>query len=373
MVMLKNVVEKVKHILLPGPIEVDKEVLVSASYRPISHRSKEFVEIYRELISMLKKILKINKGYLITIPGSSTVGIEASFNNIVSQRTRVLVLDYGFFGYRLYEMARRHTKRVTYVRYSYTSPPTKEELLGVIEKNDFDVLALVHNETSNGYVVRFLDEIAKIVYEKNAYMIVDGVSSVGAEPIDFDNSGIDLLITGSQKALGGIPGLSIVAISKRVYQYMLELKEKGYSPLFYLDIPLYIEEFNKYGWTPSTPPVNVVYALHTSLKKILEYGVDNYIRLHSDRAKRVYEYAVSSGFNLMIQDHYYRSNTVAVIDIGSKAMDIVNKLKEEYGIYVSPGLGDVKDRVLRIGMMGFIDINVLLYTIDLIKKLKSTG
>jgi len=367
--MVLDRIMNIKKVLLPGPIHIPSDILQYAALKPISHKGKDFIDLLSNISTYLRIIMGINKkDYLIFIPGSSTIGIEAVFSNIVNKNTNVLVLEYGFFGYRIREIVSRYTNNVKSINYKFPYIPRKHEIIDILERENYDVVALVHNETSIGYVIRFLPDIAKIVHEKDAYLIVDGVSSIGAEEFRLSEWDIDAVITGSQKALGGLPGISIVGFSNRLYERILDLKCKGHKVPFYFDIQLHINEYRKYGTTLTTPPINSFYVLYKSLEKIVNMGVDKYLDLHRIRAVKVYKYAFERGLRPIVEDPYYRSNSVAVFYL-ENALSIVNEIKRRYGILLTTGLGEYENKIVRIGMMGLIDINDIIEAIDLILKL----
>ncbi len=366
--MVLNRIMNIKKVLLPGPIHIPEDILQYAALKPIIHGTKDFKDLLSITTNNLRAIMGINKkDYLILMPGSSTVGIEAVLSNIVDENTKVLVLEYGFFGYRIREIVSRYTNNVKSINYKLPSIPRKSDIMNVIERENYDIVALVHNETSIGYVIRFLPDIAKIVHEKDAYLVVDGVSSIGAEEFKLSEWGIDAVITGSQKALGGLPGFSIVGFSNRLYERIQDLRHKGHKVPFYFDIPLYLDEHKNHGRTLTTPPVNSLYVLFKSLEKIVAMGIDRYLDLHRTRAVKVYEYALKHGLKPVIEDPYYRSNSVAVFYI-ENSLSIVDEIRRRYGILLASGLGEYRNKMIRIGMMGFIDLQDIIEAIDLILK-----
>jgi len=361
-----NRIRSIKKILLPGPIEIPDELLKYASLKPINHRSSDFIELLSKVMGYLRTVLGIdNEDHLIMIPGSSTIGLEAVFSNIVSRDTRVLVLEYGFFGYRIREIVSRYTDKVDTITYKYPEIPCRDDILGVLEDHDYDVVSIVHNETSIGYVIRFLQDIVRIVHGKDAYLVVDGVSSIGVEPFMLSRWGVDAVVTGSQKALSGLPGLSIVGFTRRFYDRVMELRRQGHKVPFYIDIPMYVEEYGRYGWIPTTPPINSLYVLYAGLRKIMDIGLDNYLELHRRRAVEVYKYAMDHGLEPVIKDPYYRSHAVAVFHM-ENSIRIVERIRREHGVLLAFGVGEYRDKMIRIGMMGFIDTRDIIEAIDLV-------
>ena len=362
-------IKSVRHVLLPGPIDVEEDVLAKASIKPTSYRSSEFIELFLKTHSMLKEVLGLHRGEVVVLTGSGALGLDAVAASLTcGWNPRILVPVYGYFGEFAREILSRHCGCVETILYDYYNPPDKDRLLRDIGERDFDILVLVHCETSTGYTYRFLRDVARVVREKNAYLVVDAVSSVGAEEIRMDEWGVDVVVAASQKALGGIPGLAIVGLSDRVVELIGKLKGSGCRPPFYMDLGLYIEYLRNYKCSITTPGVNAFYTLYASLLKILGYGLDNYIRLHRERAMAVYKCIEEHGLETIVSDNTYRSHSVVVIKTPGRAFDVVESVYRDKKVLIAPGLGGMAGDVVRIGVMGFVDTSVV---VDVIRYIAS--
>ncbi|RLG84355.1 MAG: hypothetical protein DRO40_01575 [Thermoprotei archaeon] len=365
-------IKNVKRILIPGPIEPHDDVKKSLQLPMISHRSEEFSELYYGIEKMVKTILYASKrDHVVMIPGSSILGLETVFINTIDTKTRVLLLKYGFFGEWMKDIVGRYTNNVDVIESPAGTVPDKSLVIDKIKSGGYDIIGLVHCETSTGVTLRYLRDIGKAARESGALLIIDGVSSVGAEEIRFDEWCIDAIVTGPQKAFGSPPGVSIVTLNERVLDRVNEISSRVRIP-FYMELSRYVEYKVKYGWTVTTPPVNNVIALYTSLKKITNYGVDNYLEMHKNRALEVYRYAEEKGLKLFVKSPENRSYSVSVIEVNN-AVDIVKKIKKEHGIIVASGLGELRDVVVRIGMMGFTPTEYIKEAIDILAKYTSTS
>ncbi len=362
-------ISSVRHVLLPGPIDVGEDVLARASIKPVSYKSREFTELFIETHSMLREILGLYSGEVVILTGSGALGLDAVLASILcGWNARVLIPVYGYFGIFVKEIVSRYTDNIETINYGYHNPPDRDMLLKDISERDFDILILIHNETSTGYTYRFLRDLARVVREKNAYLIVDGVSSVGVEEIRMDEWGVDVVVTASQKALGAIPGLAIVGLSERAIELIKKVRERR-KPPFYMDLWLYIEYLRKHKCSITTPGINTFYTLYTSLKKIIDYGVKNYYRLHRDRALSVYKRVDEHRLETIVKNNEYRSHSVVVLETPGKALDIVEKVYRDLGIAIAPGLGDIANDIVRIGIMGFIDTDIVVKVVDYIARL----
>jgi len=363
---VENIVSRIDLNLTPGPIEPPVDVKRALLLKTISHRSPEFTELYHNIDKLYNKIVGLeHDGETIIMPGSGTLGIDSVFANIVSKDTKALVIDTGFFGQRLADLLSRYTRNIDVAKYPLGTVPDKNDILARIENGEYDIVALVHNETSTGTTIRYLEEIGRKVRHHGGYLVIDGVSSVGAEEIYFSKWEIDAIVTGSQKALAAPAGLCIVTLSNRIIDAFEEFRSKIDRIPYYMDLLEYIRCKREYGWVPTTPPVNVVYAFYKSLEKINNYGIQEYFELHKKRAEEIYRYAMEKGLEPFVNNSKWRSRSVAVFKV-EESTRIVDILRKTYGIQVSAGLGELNNKLIRIGIMGFIETTKVLKTINLI-------
>ncbi len=362
---LLDVIRVYRRIMLPGPIDIVDDVMEAAAVKPISHRIPEFSELYTAITGMLDKLLGVEKGRGVTFlaPGSATLGLDMVYANTVTRDTRVLVVSSGFFAQRLRWMVERYSRSVDVLSVEPGYAPSYEEVARRIENGGYDVVTMVHTETSTGVTVRYISDVARVCRENNALFILDAVSSVGAEEVAVTRWGIDALVTAPQKAIGAPPGVAIVALGKRALEYIGE--KRGWSVPYYYDIPMYIRYKEEHGWIPTTPPTNNMYALYRALKKITEYGVENYVELHRRRAEELYGYLEEKGLRVFPRQPEYRSRSVLVIE-KENALGAAERIKKEHHVLVATGVADYADKLIRIGIMGFIDTDEVKRVIDIL-------
>jgi len=370
---LDELIEKINRItkvLIPGPINPIDEVRKAASINVFSHRSEEFSLLYAGIEDYIKRIIGGSKDVdIILMPGSSTLGIESIFTNILTPKDRVLVLKQGYFGEWMENIVKRYSDNVEILEAKYGETVDPGIVVDRVKEGGYDVVGVVHYETSTGTAVRYLDLLGKASSETGSILVVDGVSSVGAEKIEMSKWGINAIATGSQKCLGAYPGLSIIALDKKIIDEIYNKSRNNMiKPPFYMDLKKYIEFKEKYGWTVTTPPINNVVGLYVSLKKIIEYGIDNYFDLHKKRCIEIYDYAEQKGLEPFVKNQSIRAYSVAVFKVNN-AESIVSALKNTYGFLVATGLGKYRDVLIRIGIMGFTPTNVVKEAINYIVKI----
>ncbi len=362
-------IKKIKKILLPGPIDIEDEVLRAAAIKPISHRIPEFSSLYLEITRMYDELVGLRRGDGETIlaPGSATLGLDMVYANLLTEKSRVLVVKYGFFAKRLEWMVRRYSRSVDVLETAPGTLPSLDEILGRVENREYSVVTMVHNETSTGVTARYIDELARICRKNNAIFILDAVSSIGAEELKASDWGIDVVVAAPQKAIGAPPGLAIITLNKRAIE-AVEAARRHRSVPYYYDIPMYIRYKREHGWIPTTPPTNNMYALYVALKKIHRYGIDKFIEMHKKRSEKIYRYAEKKGLKIFPENNEYRSRSVLVIE-KNNAISIVDYVKKKYGILIATGVAEMADKLIRIGMMGFMDEGGIKKAIDIVSAL----
>ncbi len=339
-------------LFTPGPVEVPKEVLEACSKKLIHHRGEDFHYLFDSVVSKLSRIAKL-KGFVALIPGCGTAAVDAAAWSLASPRDRVLVLARGEFGYRLIDTFRRRGAEVTVVEAPFGNAEPLEEVLGLVENGRFDIVALVHCETSAGTKYPYLKEIAKACRSLGSKLLIDAVSSFAGEELDM-SWGIDVVATASHKALASIPGVAIVLVSDEVSREIIE-KPRSVPPS--LDLAKYVE-FNAKSETPFTPSITAIYALHAALERIERIGIDRYIEMHREKAQYLYDRAKELNLEPVPKDRNARSNTVVALQTDVSAIRIKKELKAR-GFIVSTGMGKHRDSVIRIGTMGNVSLEDL--------------
>ncbi|MEM0351192.1 MAG: alanine--glyoxylate aminotransferase family protein [Archaeoglobaceae archaeon] len=333
-------------LMIPGPVQVHERIIRAMCRQMIGHRSAEFGEILKFCAEVMKEVFG-TKGDVFFISGSGTAGIEAAIASF-SKVGKFVTLENGKFGERLGEIAERYAE-VERISFEWGRPLDLEKLKEALE-NGARAVAFVHNETSTG-MLNPAEEIAKIAKKYGALTVMDAITSAGGDYVKMDDWGIDVAVVGSQKCLGAPPGLAIVAVNERAWEF--------YNPRcpLYLDLNAYKKKFAELQ-TPYTPAIPLFFALEEALKMVKEEGLEKRIQRHRRMSRAVREWAKAMELELFpkIDGKAEYSNTVTAICIpnGITEKELRDTLRREYGILVSGGQEKVKGKIFRIGTMGNI-------------------
>ncbi len=346
-------------LLIPGPTPVSSEVLRALSQETISHTDDRFVNIFKSALEKTKVFFGTEVGLPFIIAGSGTLGMEMSLVNVLKENESILVLSNGFFGDRFIEIGETIGANVDFLR----AIPGERVLLDDIEKKlkerEFDVLTITHVDTSTG-VIANVAEIAELVrsVSKDTIIVVDGVCATGGVREEFDKWGIDVIFTGSQKALAVPPGLTLLAFSERAIE---KRKSMGKIRYYYDDIERWkpvMEDPHKYF---ATPAVNMIYALNASLTDILSQGLDSYFEKQKRLAKQVRSAMKVLSFEIVAR---FPAPTLSVF-VYPEGIDDPQFRKALYskGIVVAAALKELAGKCFRMGHMGSLTEDELLVAI----------
>lgn len=348
------------HLFVPGPVDVDPEVAAQQTKPMLAHRSKEFEAIFRRAAEQSQALFGTQ--FRVFLSTSSGTGLqEAAIRNLVKER--VLVCVNGAFSKRWYEVATTNGKTTDKLEAEWGTPIRPEEVEAALRKEKYDLITVVHNETSTG-LQNPIPEIAAAVRRASpdTLIAVDTVSSLGGVNFAMDEWGLDFVLTSSQKALALPPGLSLAAVNDRAMVRAEEVPNRGW----YFDI-LRLEKHRLKDSTPATPAISLIYALDYQMGRILAEGIPQRATRHSALQQRVERWALANGFSMYAEEGY-RSQTVSCIT-NTREVDIsaLNKFLGEREMRISNGYGDLKNKTFRIAHMGEIhmtDVETLLAAMD---------
>jgi aspartate aminotransferase-like enzyme len=340
-----------RYLFTPGPTPVPGEVLASLAEPVIHHRGPDFVEIYGRVLERLRTIYRTENDVLL-FTASGTAAFESAVANLTSPGDRQLVVSAGYFGERWKTMARTFGADLVDLTYEWGDVPDPSDLESKLaEARDVSVVYLVHSETSTG-VVADVQALAAAAKDAGALVVVDAVSSLGAVPLETDEWGIDVVVSGSQKALMAPPGVSFVSVSPAA----LEAAGRSTSPRFTLDW-----ETTRKGQenldTPFTPAVSTIRALDVALGLLLEEGLDNVFERHVRLGRAAREGVKAMGLELFSPDDDRSAVVTAVrgpagVDLG----EFLLLLRDRLGVQLIGGQGGLKGKVFRIGHIGWFDV-----------------
>jgi predicted phosphoserine aminotransferase len=347
-------------MFVPGPVDVDPAVLAAQAQPMMPHRSKDFEAIFQRAGEKSQRVFYTQSRVFI-LTASGTGSQEAAVRNLAAGK--VLSCVNGSFSQRWHEVATTNGKLADKVEVSWGEAVLPDMVAEALNKDKYDVITIVHNETSTG-VQNPVKEIAEVVHRLSpeTLVCVDAVSSLGGTKIEMDAWGIDLLFTSSQKCLALPPGLSLCAVNDRAMQRAETVPNRGW----YFDL-VRLEKHRTKDSTPATPAMSLIYALDLQLDRILTEGLDNRFARHSAMAKRSQEWAEKKGWKLFAPPGY-RSHTLTVVE-NPPTFDVsaLNKYMAPRGIRLANGYGQLKGKTFRIAHMGEIqmtDLEALLASID---------
>ena len=344
-------------LFLPGPTDVDPEVLQAQAQPMIGHRSQEAVELFQRMHPKLQQVFATRSPVFIST--SSGTGLqEAAMRNCVAER--VLVGVCGAFGERWHQVAVDNGLSADRVDADWGSPVTANQVEAALKLGSYDALAIVHNETSTG-IQNPVDEIAAAARQisPDLVILVDAVSSAGGVEIQTDAWDLDVVLTSSQKCFALPPGLAFAAVSERALTRAEQVKQRGW----YFDF-LRLKRYHERWMTPATPALSLMYALDKQLDRMLSEGLANRYQRHKALAEHTRTWG-EAHFALFAQAGA-RSKTVTTIE-NIHAIDVpaMNNFLITNGMQLANGYGPLKDKTFRIGHMGET-------TLDELKKLTKT-
>ncbi len=357
-----------KYLLFtPGPVYVPKKLLKKASGDLVYHREESFHKLFFSTIKELQKILFTKKDKIFILTSSGTGAMEACVSNLSPKIGKALVVSCGYFGERWREILRSFGYQVEMIRSEFGKPVDPNEVERKIKLDDtIKYIFTTLTDTSTG-VKQDIKNFGRIARENNRYLIVDGICGIGADEFYFEDFYCDMVCGASQKALGGIPGISFIALNERVW----EIIKNSQTPRYYFDLLNYDKFLNKKE-TPFTPAINTLYLFSACLQKINNLGIKKYWQRHSQYANFVRKQLLKNNIELFAQSP---SNALTIIKMkeGIDSTKIIAELKEK-GILFGNGQRDLRGKIIRFSHMGFIEQKLLNRALKLlIFKLKNIG
>ncbi|MFC7366742.1 MULTISPECIES: pyridoxal-phosphate-dependent aminotransferase family protein [Bhargavaea] len=348
----------------PGPTPIPKKVELAMAQDMISHRSAEFVKLYRETTERVKPVFGTKQDILL-LPSGGTAAMEAAVANITSPGDEVVVVTVGAFGDYFVSICEKYGLNVHKLQKKWGEACTKEELADFLKPlSNIKAVFATYNETSTG-VLNPVEQLGEAVREhSDALFIVDGVSAIGGAPAEMDKWGIDILVTGSQKAMMLPPGLALLAVSDKAWKVI----ESNDSSAYYLSLLSY-REWNEKGMTPNTPAVSLIMGLSAVCDLIDEEGgFSKTVERHEVMKNMVRKSMNALSIDLLTADEYASPTITAIrtpegLDLGS----YISHLKKKYHLDFAGGLGPLQGKIFRFGHMGYCFPSDILEAVSLME------
>ncbi|MEO2066427.1 MAG: alanine--glyoxylate aminotransferase family protein [Desulfurobacteriaceae bacterium] len=339
-----------KRLLTPGPTMVPERVLEALSRPTLYHRSPEFKEVFLETRQLLKRVLR-TEGEVLILTSSGTGAMEAAISNLFNPGDSAVVIVGGKFGQRWQELCQTYGVNPVVVEVEWGKSVKVEEVKRAIEENPGVKGVLVQIcETSTGTVhdVRAIGELLK-GYD-DVLLIADGITAYGVYDIPTDQWGIDVAITGSQKALMTPPGLAVISLNGKAQERLEKVRDRSY----YFNLRKEIKQQRK-GQTAYTTATNLVVALNEALKMIDEEGLENVAKRHQILAEATREGVKALGLELL-SENPANGVTAVKVPAGIDGQEIVRVAREEFGVTIAGGQEHLKGKIFRLSHMGYVDM-----------------
>lgn len=334
----------------PGPSDIAPSVLTAMAAPTVGHLDPYFLKVMDELQEMLRTLFHTTNELTLAVSGTGSAGMEACVVNLIEPGDKMVVCTNGVFGGRMADVASRVGAEVVEITREFGEVFSVEEIAEVVKIEKPKVLGIVHAETSTG-AAQSLKELADVVHDAGALLLVDCVTSLGGMPVKIDEWNIDAAYSGTQKCLSCPPGLAPVTFSSRAVAAMDARKTKVSS--WYLDMSMVRSYWGGSRAYHHTAPINMNYGLHQALRLVLEEGMENrYSRHYANHC------ALKAGLQAMgiqfavAEDHQLPMLNAVKIPEGIDDAAIRSQLLNWFGIEIGGGLGPMKGKTWRIGLMG---------------------
>ena len=332
-------------LFIPGPVEVSPKTLAAFARPMIGHRGEAFKNLYAEIHPQLQELFGTKQPVFLST--SSAWGVmEAAIRNVVQKR--VLCCMCGAFSDKWLEVAHRCGKEAEPLQVEWGKHIDHNAVDAQLATGRFDAVTLIHNETSTGVMNPLPEICCTLAKYQDVALIVDTVSSFSAMPIPMDAYAIDVMLTGSQKALALPPGFSLFSVSEKAFRRAEQNRDRGY----YFDF-LEFKKQQAANMTPSTPSIGHIFALQSKLDEMFAQGLANRFERHKRTNALVHDWVRSRGFDFFAQDGF-RSVTLTCVK-NSRGIDVaklVRDVRERHRIVIDGGYGKIKGQTFRLSNMG---------------------
>jgi len=344
----------VKHylLMLPGPVEVRPEVLAHMSKPMVAHLGPDFNAFYFSLLGKLRSLFR-TEGKVWVLPGSGSTALNAGIVNLAGHNDEILICCNGFFGEVLVEMAEVHGVPYKTIRIPRGEAIDPEDVRRALKENPkIRAVYIIYSESSTG-IANPVKDVGSVVKEFGCLYFVDAVSAVGGMELAMDDWNIDFCAAGSQKCLGAPPGVAICAVGPRALEHLRSRSDiRGWVNNFQLWEKYEADPLEPY---PVTLPGNLLFALDEGINWILEEGLEECVKRHSEIARFVRNGFRAMGAQPVAGDDKASSTvTAAFLPDGVNPPDVVEYVKRVHGIEIRGGLGDFGSKIIRMGHMAYV-------------------
>jgi alanine-glyoxylate transaminase/serine-glyoxylate transaminase/serine-pyruvate transaminase len=350
-------------LMIPGPVEFEPAVLLSLGTPTPSHLDANFIEVFSLVLTRMRTLFAAADGQPFVLAGSGTLAMDSAAANLVEPGDRALVVNTGYFSDRFGAILERYGAKVTHLRTAPGGCPTLEVIEQELQSGGYKLVAVTHVDTSTAVLVD-VEAVARLTVQYDALLVVDGVCSVGGEELRMTDWGVDVALTTSQKAVGVPPGLGLLMVRPKALAALKARKTPVMS--YYGDWNNWIPVMQAYEVRKpayfATPPVNHVFALHTSLEMILSEGMEARWQRHERLSRACRAGLMAMGLEMVPLTQKLAAHTVSAprYPKGMNGADFLARVAKA-GVTLAAGLHpDIRSEYFRIGHMGSVSLGDIL-------------
>jgi alanine-glyoxylate transaminase / serine-glyoxylate transaminase / serine-pyruvate transaminase len=338
-------------LLGAGPSSVNPRVLQAMTLPVLGHLDPQFFRVMDEVCEMLRQVFRTSNFMTAPLSSTGTGAMETACSNVLQRGDTAIICRNGYFGDRLADIAERCGANTVILDSPWGQPVDIQALADELKKHPrVRMVGVVHGETSTG-VLTPLDEIIELVHQHDALVVVDAVTSLGGHDLRMDEWDIDVCYSGTQKCIGAPPGLAPISLGPRAMEVVNNRTTKVQS--FYFNLKGLENYWSQTRAYHHTTPISMTYALREALRMVMEEGLDNRIRRHARVAAALRAGLEALGIGLLADPEYRLDPlTTALVPEGIDDATVRRQLLEGYNIEIGGGLGPLRGKVWRIGLMG---------------------
>ena len=349
--------------MLPGPTNVPNRVMRAMLAPIINHRSDDFVELYTDVVEKTQQVFQTQHD-IVALSASGTGAVEAGVINLIKKDDKVIIPVNGEFSNRLSQLIAGQGANVIKLETPPGQNATFDQVKEAFDNNkDVKAFYVVHNETSTGTMVNYLDKVSDLTSRNDTFYVVDSVSLLGGVALPVDKWNIDVCMTGAQKALAAPPGISPISVSPKAKKYMIE----NPPPTMYFNLARYFKYYEESKHTPFTPALPLLYAYREALTMMLEEGLESVYKRHKVCSDALYSGLSAIGLKPFAKEED-RSISIVALNYLEGLQDKIfrDTLAQKFKVLVAGGFGDLKGKVFRVGCMGEVSQYHVMRTISAI-------
>jgi alanine-glyoxylate transaminase/serine-glyoxylate transaminase/serine-pyruvate transaminase len=348
-------------MMTPGPSSIEPRVYRALAAPVVGHLDPFFKTCMNETQELMRQVFQTTNRITMPMSASGSGGIETAIVNTIEPGDEAIVCVNGYFSERMYEVASRTQAKITKVEAPLGRAVDPEDVRRAAAGKKIKIVGVAHGETSTG-VVTNLDGFRKVADELGALLIVDAVASLAAVALNVDRQRLDVVFSGSQKALSAPPGMSPITVSPRAEEVLSSRKTKVQS--WYFDITTAMAYWGQGRLYHHTPPISLIYALREAMRIAMEEGLETRWERHRMNQQALIAGAEAMGLKLFVENPADRLVTVTPVMVPAGLDDVKfrDQLLEEFNIEIAGGIGPLKGKIWRLGLMGYCaqKANVLL-------------